>query len=106
MSDKPKRNFWQIHLGTLLVEVVVAGLLLYPNVCFRACDEVSVVRGWPYAYGERPVNPKERWIDYWKIDPELRRLHFVADAAICIAILIACGVFSEWLPRRREARKP
>ena len=58
MNENPKRSGWQLHFSTLIIVVIVAGFLLYPNVCFSACDEESVVRGWPYAFGEKPVNPR------------------------------------------------
>ena len=52
MSDKPKRRFWQIHLSTAIVLMVVLGLLVPLNVLPHSSPSsvpflIEICYGWP-----------------------------------------------------------
>ena len=83
MSEKPRRWF-QIHLSTAVVLMVVAGALLGLNISNA---------GWPIQ------------IEYWgslRNHPQLRGI--VLDICLNIEILLGVPALLEYLIRRREAR--
>src|SRR4051812_47567723 len=49
MSEKPRRWF-QIHLSTALLLMIIAGILLGLNVSFIDCGPVYEADGWCYNY--------------------------------------------------------
>ena len=116
MSGKIKRSFWQLHLSTALVLMLVAGVLLWASTQ-RQWEKIEppeprVVagptyqglfsgwqRGWPFMmqaepgilenYESVPLQPK--WL--------------AANLLVSVAILIAIAALLEYLIRRRSATR-
>jgi hypothetical protein len=129
MSEKPKRKVWQFHLSTAVILMFAAGILMAVN--YHACTIPTednriyfVAHGWPLvAYqdlhlhelldmsqdvvGGRSPRQAEAipFSKICRIDIGWNRRGIVTNLFVAIVILIT-GVFaSEWLIRRREARK-
>ena len=102
--SEPKRRWFQIHLSTAVVMMLVAGALTGANLIERQSGD-SLVRGWPVAYRERPLNPKDQWIDYYRIDPTERPIRWSLDVAVFVACVILSSTVAEAIARRRLGYK-
>ena len=116
MTSSPKRPWFRFHLLTAVLMMVAAGYLLRQN-CMRVETETGsdmaaadamvrmtayvtdpyYVYGWPstiYSTGKFDL-----YVPHW---------HFkgvIINASTAISVLVAVACVSEWLIRRREARK-
>lgn len=127
MSEKPKRKFWQFHLLTaVLMTFVMAGILWIGVSSVRehtgaavggASHEIRMIilsRGFPWtahlekgwARGERSIasdefeyERPESWQGQWCY------AGLIGDIAVALSVVALVAVLSEWLIRRREARK-
>jgi hypothetical protein len=109
-SDKPKRKFWQFHLSTAILVMIASGPLLWLNCSPRrskiflahwgdpARDYYAdgFITGWP-----APLKAVEDDGTVDAVSPIAPVTNMVAG----VAILLSVGFISEWLIRRREARK-
>ena len=109
MSEKPKRNFWQIHLSTAIALTLTIAFLLHYQM--EEWHEMFVYNSGE-AHIDRPLYgwPMNAVVEYkyesGRIDfyYELKGITF--DLLISLIILISVTFLLEWLIRRREARKP
>jgi len=115
MSDDAhrKRSWFQIHLSTAVVLMVVAGVLLWANVVDVSFDNVRVFR--PYEHVEGIGWPLPLYTDpagdvYWSGPPEyyeqimLRNWEYsniLINLFTALAILTAVAVGCEGWVRRR-----
>lgn len=118
MSDAPakKRPWFQLHLSTCVVLMVVAGVLVWQNViisrisCGRGPDfsGTSTGNGFPlicYESGHElsRLSNTEQWIDKsfhrWRVGP------LVLNTLVGLAILVASACACEYLIRRRERNR-
>ena len=105
------RPLLQLHLSTLVIASMLAAALVWLNVRERHNFEddnlwkkpadtqyhVPTVRGWPMTF--------QLWYDYH--DPGDRRrfwhlLTLVINSCICMAVLAATTVATEWFVRRMK----
>ena len=121
-----QRRFWQIHLSTAVVLMFVAGVIMYAN---SRSDNVRLVSamgelnaqtgrsepiwqpyiryGWPlpfYIEWDRSHGPHEGYDASVFIG--IRHSFLCFDIGCWLAIIAATAVTSEFVIRRREARKP
>jgi hypothetical protein len=91
-----KRQFWQLHLSTIVILVLVFGLLIpffaygFPSY-FHAGTIVVIYYGVPYPFFKKWLatgNEEWNWINLGK------------DAFIGIMLLCAIGYICEWRNRR------
>jgi hypothetical protein len=117
MSDKPKRRFWQLHLSTAVAMMLLAGLMIWPNVVPNpSCQYVGahVMRwtianadyyGWPAAFAWR-LYSVETWATAEKGEPGPMKLYWVPGLFIDVAVIALCVVtlacLSESFLRHRE----
>lgn len=108
--DQHKRRFWQIHLSTAVIVMLVAGGFLYLNTLpvFRA-DEF--IFGWPYRAGTTSIElikAQESSVRnhcfiigsvgiYWP--------HMVYNISIALSSILTAGILSEWRICRRNKRQ-
>jgi len=85
--------------------MIVAGAFLGANLIERQSED-SLVYGWPIAFHERPLNPRDHWIDYYRIEPIERMPRLILDIGVFLFAIVTIVVASEWRIRRREVRKP
>ena len=85
MSDKPKREYWQVHLSTTVILMVVGGALL------------------PFVIKEVQANTE--YAAHFPHDPTARGWS-VSVVLFYLLILMGVGGVCEYLIRRREGRKP
>jgi hypothetical protein len=111
MSDHPKRPLFRFHLLTLVLMTFAAGGMIGVSICDRSTENSNwELYGWPFVTAER-------WVNYEHTGPE--RLHepdehrlrlkpagFAAESVLTIFIIASVAFVSEYLIRRREARKP
>jgi hypothetical protein len=125
MSDQPKkRPLFQYHLSTAVVLMFVAAGLLWLNmrrdtvrerVRWGECGPQSYAYGWPfeaYCYATPPrLTTPEGDLFPGRVAPRSpplqsvvvwHRVGLLGDILVALAIVIAVGVFCEWLIRRRE----
>jgi hypothetical protein len=128
-AEKPKRKFWQFHLSTAVILIIVAGGLIGVNLTERMPhfedpevnhelfllgeERIEHQYGWPMI-AEETVNPGI--LSYSHIltsDKQVPPKTFcrweptaiATNAAVALSILIAFGFCAEFLIRRREDRK-
>ncbi len=115
-TPPPKRRFWQIHLSTVMVLTVVAGLLLYLNLR-PASDKYErhySVYGWPnsvVAYNNLSHvwyfvkgTPQRTYDTDWSTwgEAEGVSIRAAANTIAALAILLLTAMASEYLIRRRS----
>jgi hypothetical protein len=105
----PPRRF-QLHLSTLILMMLVAGVLVWANTCLGqrwaayAYDKWEPGRcrelGWPFFCGivvERGTQTRVEGIHYeWA----------AVNALVGVVVLLSAGVLIEYLIRRRERQQP
>ena len=113
MDEKPKRRAWfQLHLSTCVVMMVVAGgaiwinIVPYPLGYMQSANlppldypvpGMAVQRGWPSTYYQQASDPTRSGQWDW--------VNLALDAFTGIAVIITATIPYEYLLRRR-ARKP
>lgn len=86
-QEKSERGFWQIHLSTAVLLMLVAGGLLYPvSSVFREAFNQSA-----------NLSNSPDW--YTPID-------FIIVAVFALGTLLGAGILCEFLVRRHEDRQP
>ena len=118
MTNKPKRRFWQIHLSTAIVLMLLASGLLGLNVQPRNTHiEYSslpgrthfVQFGWPltleyelqvHELGEH-VEAQDEGMSFG-----IKLWAAVSNCILGVIFLLFLAMLLEYLIRRREARKP
>ena len=99
MSEKPKRKFWQIHLSTAIILMLLAGAF------------VGILT-W---YANAPISVDSHGQDWTESDrhstaiQEMASRGFIITVLAPVAIILfltAVAIGCEWLIRRREGRKP
>lgn len=123
MTGKSNRRWFQFHLSTAALMMVVAGVLIFLNVkeYHRQLYNEELAHevfsnpgnglsakllglsyyGWPWTfYDERGANIFGYKIGQWSYHS------LILDIASWAGILVLCFIASEFLLRRREARKP
>lgn len=101
-QPKPKRRFWQIHLSTAVVTMLVAGIILWlnltPKLISRGPNGEALSFGWPLQAIRYDFSEKVGDYSEWMMD---------ADKAMCIdglvglSCLVVAIVALEHLIRRR-----
>ena len=122
-SEKPKRKFWQFHLSTAVALVIVAGGVAGANLTNSKPRRLSLgiqkQYGWPLVAHETNdlsiLQPdcslssdecfKKFALEWSKSESRWNRIAAFIDSLIAIGILVAVAFCSEFLIRRREARK-
>jgi hypothetical protein len=128
MSEaKPKGKFWQFHLLTLMLMTLATGPMLSMNLYDQLGRHV-IVGGGGSPYEDVSDNPKQRcWVwtayqgwpmpvwEYYTVDGKSYGSYFcrffgpvipvILNVMLIVAALFCVGFFSEFLLRRREARK-
>jgi hypothetical protein len=121
MTSIPKRPFWQIHLSTAIIIMMVGGVLLGLNFTERLVDNELIrdaeVKGWPFpviTYAEwpspagKPVllagNPAR--VKHYLEIPKWHSNGIAMNALLGVLFLTATASVSEFAVRHREARKP
>jgi hypothetical protein len=101
MSEKPKRKFWQFSLTTALLLALLISWLLFMNLYSEPSKQEIHQQhyGWPFAAVQRNV-VNGRTVRWYVEDANL-----YGDLAIALQIFLVVALISEWLIRRREARK-
>lgn len=89
MSDKPKRRWFQIHLSTAIVMLIISGLMAGPAVAIFTEEQKQVA-----LFKSVDLDTESDWIF-----KEFTYLMFA------LPFLISIAVFCEWLIRRREISK-
>ena len=108
-----KRKFWQFHLSTAVLLMLVAGGLMFQNKiphrlnCFsHDHPELPDVFGWPFPViwgdGDVWLREESRQIP-WSLKAPL--LGVALDFGFALLVLAALAASCEHLIRRREARK-
>ena len=116
MSEKPKRRFWQIHLSTACIAVLLSSLMLLPNVMWRQGRAfarmnpmegyqplVCEVRGFPLVDDVRTRDGEPPLIFH-----TIHGWYFFArvyNPILCGLFLFGVVGVNEYLIRRREGRK-
>lgn len=109
MSEMAKRRFYQIHLSTALLLMLVAGLLMLENRYgtdgnFYYNDPnwtiVHNVPGWPAPWEECTLTGR-----YYRLgkSPSWIALLVNGSTGVAAILIVMCG--SEWLIRRREGKR-
>jgi hypothetical protein len=103
-AGKPKRNFWQFHLFTATLLMFVCSGLLWANVStykFYVDSGFQADRAWGWPF------PWLIWMDHpVGRDTESHLfLGSILNPAVAVAILGIIAFVSEFIIRRREARK-
>ena len=115
MSDKPTRHFWQIHLSTAVLMMLLAGTILYKATQFRRYPrDISWEIGWPLDAVEAYPKFNEQLQSFEPDDGlYLIKLGYVADwtylvidVVIDVGIVLSFAFVCEHLIRRREVRIP
>ncbi len=119
------RRFWQIHLSTAVMAMVVASMMLGLNVRRRSVEIIegytksgrpnldpSWQYGWPanmatvslvsYKSLSIEVDPWVRWDRIPPWDPYWNGLNLGINVAAFIILLSSTLAFFEWFARRRE----
>lgn len=119
MTEPPRRKCFQIHLSTAIVMMFVAGVLIWANVRNEFIIEVEprtsqIIRirgfGWPWnamLSSDEPYWKGKREDRVWVLSENrlIIKKFFTADIAVAFAILFGVAFCSEYLIRRRAARK-
>ena len=125
-NQKQRPSWFQFHLSTCIVLMVVASGMLSANLQLRSNRWTAVpilggyfgrdphnsknlnlddlqVKGWPLIY----YCWSERWRTIWwlPLGTELEKT-LILNELISISVLVLGAFFCEWLIRRREARRP
>ena len=102
------RRWFQIHLSTAVVVMVLASILIFVNVTERTASwEIgrmldfsirrdAVVRGWPIPFQVRLIVENREDFDIL-----VKILRVTLNAVIGVIILIVTAIFLEYLIRRR-----
>jgi hypothetical protein len=102
MSDKRRRSWFQIHLSTAIMLMLVAGGLVWANAeptkFYSMGDELVFFRGWPYTF-QGNINGDVIKDYFW---PEYMARNVASAVMILGTVAFAC----EWWIRRRSARAP
>jgi hypothetical protein len=123
MSEKPKRKFWQFHLATAILSTFAAASLLFANLSpnrkplwpdILPADIYLHVYGWPMVAYIDYIPALEHGIPIGGATSARLQTaeygwnshHLIIDILCSVAILFIASCLSEWLIRRREARKP
>ena len=118
MDDPPKkRRFWQFHLSTLLLMVILAGTFVTLNMprnwvelggsgsTSRYCVYSYSNVGWPFnvKYLKHDFSNEKRdvWTEFEVDNPS----SLIWNAGMGLVFVALSGVISESLIRRREGRK-
>jgi hypothetical protein len=127
MAETKPRKFWQLHLLTLVLMALAAGPMLDMNLQDHQGRHVLVGEGGS-PYEDVSENPKRRcrvWTayqgwpmpawEYYTVDGKSYGSYFfricgpvipaMLNVMLIGAVLFAVAFASEWLIRRREARK-
>ena len=111
-AGKPTRRWFQFHLSTAVVVMIVAGVLIWMNL--RDIGSYSEERQTNSAFALLWHNYSERycgWPYCWHsrnslMDPfHIIWTPFIIDSLIIIGIVIVIASALEYLIRRREAHK-
>jgi hypothetical protein len=130
MSEKPKRRFWQIHLSTVLLSMLVMGVILLLSFApresraFTDSFKADRVQGWPieaqicivqkipYVVIVNPIKSFGAGYDYGRIQyhkwPSNSAILMWVIPDLIVAVFVA-SIFAficELYIRRREGRKP
>ena len=102
MTDKPKRKFWQFHLSTAVLMMFATGGVLLANHREYEFTPGSIMgeRNYPKTGSGWPFNIESSQI------LDFRSAYILFNVGTGVCIVIGLGVASEYLLRRREARKP
>lgn len=116
MTDAPpkKRPWFQLHLSTCVVLMVVAGALMWANLDWKYfggnMSSSEYLRGWPkYMQGKSvPAVPKFRMDDHewpfqYNADMNLEGVAF--NLFVALTILGATALACEFPIRRRERKR-
>jgi hypothetical protein len=106
-TQAPKRRFWQIHLSTAVVMMVVASVCLFVNLQWRfsesstysSADDVPgeiQIQGWPFAAQKRFWGYGREWYR------QIEGYGLVADAVCMFVVVAGVATLSEYLIRRRS----
>jgi len=128
-TDRPARRFFQLHLSTALVLMVLAAALLGANIIeYENWDGVrtTYIRGWPWKLessfhptaSSGPTNTTNEFEKLTRLElialHDLGRIRFLApnrtwrifgNFSIALAILTATAVLLEWRLRRQTDSK-
>jgi hypothetical protein len=115
MSEaKPKRKFWQFHLSTAVLLILLAGGLLWLQLCDYLAQRqyaplppgIFASYGWPvlaykfeYNFYDQGSSVVQESVHRWK------PLGVAVDALVALGVLVCAASFSEFLIRRREVRE-
>ena len=121
--DKPKRRWFQFHLSTAVVMMIVASGCLWANSRYRNIEvlfqeewndagdmmQTNAALGWPFVMGV----PDIRLERYGKIDESASlilkmrwsRFRIAQNVGISLSIVFSAALICESIIRRREARK-
>jgi hypothetical protein len=117
MSEKPKRPWFRFHLLTAIVLVISSGGLIGLNTVLRFTEvskpDIQEVRrveyhgyGWPLVtYVKSDVLGTGIDGKWREGKPNVIPIAVLADGSATLALLVAITFLSEYLIRRREARK-
>src|SRR5476651_1276739 len=110
MSDKPKRSFWQIHLSTAVLVMLVVGLLMYLNAPRWSPHGGTKFTeyGWPFSfvYADNPKEePREHRYHNEATYDDYRNGSIFLDIWFAVSIITVSIYASEWMIRRRENRE-
>lgn len=110
MSEKPQRSWFQIHLSTALVMMVVAGVLIKENIVETVSIENdngreiarTYERGWPLSF---TWHGEIQNFGVWEVNPQRLFINgLIFDLFASLAILVTVFVALERFIRRREGR--
>jgi hypothetical protein len=106
---KPKRRFWQIHLSTAVLLMVVAALFTWANCGWTKdfySDGSSVLgRGRPFIFQLYFYESSDIVNSSFMPSGYIEYSAVLYDIAIGAAALLLAGIVSEYLIRRREGRE-
>jgi len=122
MSEKAPRRFFQLHLSTALVLMVLAAVLLGANLIPRSTLFSNMhyeTRGWPWAldiaFNYELLYPGDSTsgniftlfdgLEEVKIIRDNWYTHLIGNIAIALAILTPAAVLLEWRLRRKTDPK-
>jgi len=131
MIDTPKRRFWQIHLSTAVVLMLVSGAFLGANCLERVTERydetqqaqlnyafrmrqtvgeyptshtfVCVTNGWPLQFSGRIVDEAGNVMPFYAWGNEWRNDWLVLNVLLGIALCVVTATICERLIRREAA---
>ena len=124
-AEKPKRRFWQLHLSTAVLLMLVTGGLMFANFQFgpelyAKLHDIPAparnplpspkifyrVRGWPFMSSSIVEATPSQTNSYCWLDGEAFMAGAVFNVPICILIICTFAFVCEYLIRRREGGRP